>query len=314
MLRAILVALVLAAGATPLALSLASADEPVPVTPESTDLVYTELYLDDALLPGENGWFAVPFTVDRPAYVRVEMDTYEYTTGFTMAQGIVAIEGRESFPFMTFGGYPSQPILEVAQGGGSIVRCCDDVTTSWSMGNGEGSSPVLLSPGEVLWVGLAAFGWDEGHDAYFTVSAQALLSMGEPRAGTRVEAVDLYQDAMRQGIHVRAVGQQFTPVHGAAERVWTADDFGLMTVWGYSWGEGDARLTVELPGLAPVSAPVTQDGFYGSAHRAGTYRVALDEIHGPAVSQYDWMEARVFFADIDIPGDVAFVYPEPASA
>lgn len=311
MLRVALAALVLVAGATPVVLTYAAADQPSRVEAVSAPTVpYSELSFDDGLLPGETGWFALPFTVDQPAYVRVEMDLFEYTTGapFTMSQAIVAIEGRESWPYMSFGGYAPAPLLEVAHEGAEIVHCCDDVTTSWSMGTSGGRTPIYLEPGETLWVGLAAYQWTDSHDAWFTLSAQALLTQGVPRTGTTVEAVDLYDEAMSAGTRVRALSYAAQPVAGSVERAWHADGFGLFSV--HAWRhDGDGRVTIEIPGIAPVASRIGEDGVFAAAHRAGDFRVALDELEGPAVSQWEWIEARAFFADIDIPGDVAFVYP-----
>lgn len=313
MLRAALLALALVAGATPVLMTFAAANEPAEVTPASTGLTYTQLSFDDSMLPGETGWFAYPFTVDQPAYVRIEMDTYEWaTSGFTMAHGIVAVEGRESWPFMGFGGYTQPALIEATVEGQEFVRCCDDLTTSWSSGSGAGSAPILLAPGEVLWVGLAAYEWTEGHDAWFTLSAQAILTQGEPRTGTRVEAVDLYSEAVRDGTRLRALNHDIQLATGAAERVWTAEHFGLMSVSAFVWDEGDGRVTIEVPGLEPVTTMIGEDGVYAVAHRAGEFRVALDSLDGPTLPSYDWLSATAFFADIDVPGDVAFIYPEPA--
>ncbi|HUR69640.1 MAG TPA: hypothetical protein VM370_10370 [Candidatus Thermoplasmatota archaeon] len=316
MLRPVLAIVAALALAVPLAFTFVAAeDRPTPAASDATalPLTYTELHLGSDLLPGPTGWFAVPITVDREAYVRVDVSYYEFEHGqFAMSQAIVAIEGAAADPSWAFGGYHQDPAFAIEHDGQELVRCCEDLVTAWSTGMGSGGQPILVEPGQTLWVGLAAFQWDDQHNAWFTISGQAVLTQGEPRTGARVEAVDLFEEARRAGTHAYALSQHVQPAFGAASRTWTSDGYGLFSLTADAWVDSgsDARIRLSIPGEAPREARIQGDsGAYAGAHRAGTYAVTLDDVHAPLLQQGPAIHAVALFADVDVPGDVAFVYP-----
>jgi hypothetical protein len=308
MLRLAFALLVLAALSAP-GVFLATASDAAPPSATSEEVPYSTLQFGDDLLPAATGWFAVPVFVDRPAYVRVDVESYvEEGPAFSMGQVLVAVEGRGPSPAMgTTSG--SAPSVAEASAAGRLAECCSPLLHSMGWSQGDMGRAILLHPGETLWVGLAAYEWHEWSDAWFQVSAQAILAQGEPQTGERVEAVDLYAEARRAGTQARVLNQEVTVATGAAERSWTAEGYGLLAFSAWrSQDDVDARVMLELPG-ASVERHIGEEGVDAFAHHVGAFKVRLDELTGPTLAQGPWLEAKVLFADVSIPGDAVFIYP-----
>lgn len=321
MLRAILLATALAALSIPAALSFASADETEPeAISHAPSIPWTQHWFDDEALPATTGWFLVPFTVDQPAYVRFDTDIFAGSGAEgAMWAALLVVEQGSMGGFPPLLGFSTTSATSVATVSheGTDVTCCEGMWTSYSYTWGDGPEVAIpLQPGEVAWFGLAADNWGDWDDAYFQVSGQAFITMGEPRVGERVEAVDLYADALAQGTNVKLLGADVVALPGDSERTWTTEGFGIFALDAYAWGTS-ATLTLDIPGETSRVVALEQDaGVYAGAHRAGTYRVALTDIETPLTTVAGFagsggLSARALFVDIDIPGDSAFIYSWP---
>jgi len=259
--RPLLVALAALALAVPAALTFVAAEEPLASGAHFSELPWTQMHFGDEHMPGSTGWFLVPVTVDRPAWLRFETDVFAGAAGGSAAWSpLLVIEGQYQPPILAMGTAGSQPAFAVAVEGQG-ARCCEDMWFSYSYAWGEGPEVTIpMAPGQVAWFGMAASEWSDYDDMWFEVSGQALITVGEPRTGERVEAVDLYEEAARAGTRVQLFGGNALALPKPVERTWTSEGFGVFLVDAYSWSSGaSARLDVEIPGEAPLSVALAPD-------------------------------------------------------
>lgn len=261
----------------------------------------THLLLDASLLPAATGWFLVPVTFTRDGFVDVAARV-EAGPGTSAALIVGRAGDAQALAAHGWGGEAAS----VTQGG-THVACCAD-----RMEPGGGGARTLARTerflaGETAWVGLAAVGWRDGSALRVDLTAkEPILEAGAARKGSIVEAFDLADLARRDDENVHLLGRTVLGRPGNASLQRAPSGTGLLALDAVARDGAQARLSVVLPnGTLMWDAPLQQARVGVTALKAGgAFELALREVRTRPdrldVGD-DGVEARVLYADIDVP-------------
>ncbi|HWH07661.1 MAG TPA: hypothetical protein VNX21_00580, partial [Candidatus Thermoplasmatota archaeon] len=277
---------------------------PVAVAPHPSAAGLTRVSVDASLLPASTGWFLVPVTLAKDAYVDVDA---RYAAGPATAAVVLVGHAQGTWALATHGAGWSG--LAEANREDLRVGCCDPANASaLARGPAGGAAGTrFVRAGETVWVGLAAVGWGQGGEMRVNLTtAEPVLQAGPARTGARVEAVDLADDARRNGTNVRAMGGMVAGKAGVASREWTARGTGLLVLDAWADGNATARLHVRLPGgtLLEDESLARSRVSVLAAQPGGAFAVRLREVRDAApglLGGAGALHARALYADLDAP-------------
>lgn len=159
-----------------------------------------------------------------------------------------------------------------------------------------------------LTAGLIAQAWPEDADYRLEIrSENKPLSIEAAPTGTDVHAVDLVEQARKQGTYAGVHGEAIVSQPDDVHRAWSIDHTGIVGLDAWIQGPARADLSLELPNGTQVT---TNDGrnetlMATAATGSGNLTVALENVHDPGFVEerrdgFGILEAHVLVADIPL--------------
>lgn len=272
------------------------------------------------IMPGETGhtgWVLWPLTVDRDVSSIIRGSVRLHVPdGGVAAYMIVVLMPGATVP-TTVGNVRASDGTTEANLGGPRAECCGYADWLLCEGCADGGDGIAvggrLAPGQVAWLGVAAYEWGARTtlSVRVDVSDGAVLTVGEPIRGTDVRAVDLAREARHAGESVRPMGHPtFGTTFGTGLAAWDLGTPGV-AVGDYNLrADGQGDLSTGLPGGFRFDDRAEPDGWgVFSAYLApGHLDARLTDFHdGESASlpltQRDWSSrsAMIVWAGLPLP-------------
>lgn len=258
----------------------------------------------DATLPASNSWFAYALTAQEDLLMDMR-STEPGTPGGALAATLLLL----TFPdrdesAAAGGGFGWGPPIAQLNLNGARVACCETPTlTEPPMRSGSEIEGIWLAAGETMWITYVAANAEPRFPPTLEVRADGAYTIGERREGTDVRALDLADEAYRNGRNVRALGRTLVGASADAQATLAPARNALVVVDHMAEPGSSMRLTVDAAGerLLDREAATSRGGF-ALALAPAPVTLLAEEVEG------DGAVALALLADIDVPGRAVFVH------